>query len=75
MFDFSHGLNRPQPTITEGLGLSKYLKPTLQIHEMLKIFLFILFLEIDKDNQESGGVFMIFTFLLISVFTFFLPIP
>ena len=28
-------------------------------------------LEIDKDNQESGGVLNIFTFLLISVFIFF----
>ena len=30
MFDFSHGPNRPQPTLTEGLGLSKYFKPTPQ---------------------------------------------
>ena len=44
----------------------------------LEIFLFILYLQIDKNNQESGGVFIIFTFLLISVFTsllFFFQFP
>ena len=30
MFDFSHGLNRPQPTLTGRLGLSKFLQPTPQ---------------------------------------------
>ena len=28
MFDFSHGPNRQLPTLTECLGLSKFLKPT-----------------------------------------------
>ena len=44
---------------------------TMQSDICFKVFLLILWLQIDKDNQESGGVFMIFTFLLISVFTFF----
>ena len=30
MFDISHGPNRPQPTLTGSLGLSKFLKPTLK---------------------------------------------
>ena len=29
MFDFSHGLNRPQPTLTGSLGLSIFLKPSV----------------------------------------------
>ena len=31
MFDFSHGPNRQLPTLTERLGLSKFLKPTPKI--------------------------------------------
>ena len=30
MYDFLKGLNRPQPTLTGRLGLSKFLKPTLK---------------------------------------------
>ena len=30
MFDFSHGPNRPQATLTGCLGLRKFLKPTLK---------------------------------------------
>ena len=30
MSDFPHGPNRPQPTLTGRLGLSKFFKPTLK---------------------------------------------
>ena len=37
----------------------------------LKIFILILYLQIDKDNQKSGDVFIIFTFFYYFLFSLF----